>query len=408
MKLKIKKKKKNNKGGQMPIKGTLRFENDKSIMRPKKRPNLLVIIISSLIFGFLGGIIAIYSLGQTPNIKESKLGQTVTQEKNVKVTEESGTIDSVKKVEPSVISIVATSEVQDIFGYVTERKSGGTGFIITSDGLILTNKHVVSDSSADYTVFTYDGKSYQARVKSKDPFNDLAVIEIKAKNLPVVELGDSDVLQAGQRVIAIGNALGFQNTVTAGVISAKERTIEAGDATGSNASLLEGLLQTDAAINAGNSGGPLINLAGQVVGINTAVVEKGTAEGIGFAIPINIAKSAIESVKKTGEIIRPMIGIRYVTITKEIAAQNKLPAENGSLISSDQPGTSAVLPGSPADIAGLKAGDIITEINEEKIDENHSLSRLIQQYQPGDEIEISFLRNSKEEKVKLKLVEYKE
>lgn len=392
----------------MPLKNTLNLDSEKSqFPRQKKKPGIFLVILSSLVFGFLGGVIAIYSLGQSPSVEDSKLGETISQNKIVKVTEESGIIDAVKKVEPSVVSIIATAEVEDIFGFVSERKSAGTGFIITSDGLILTNKHVVSDSTADYTVFTNEGDSYPAKVKSKDPFNDLAVIEISANNLPVVELGDSDLLQIGQKVIAIGNALGFQNSVTVGVISAKERTIEAGDTSGSSTSRLEGLLQTDAAINSGNSGGPLLNIDGQVVGINTAVAEKSTAEGIGFAIPVNVAKSAIESVKKTGKIIRPMIGVRYISITKEIADQNNLSTDSGALISSGQSNEDAVVSGSPAAKAGLKDGDIIIEINGEKIDDDHSLSRLLQQYQPGEEIEVIYIRNKNENKTKLILAEFK-
>jgi serine protease Do len=199
--------------------------------------------------------------------------------------------------------VIIEEVYQDIFGQTSEEKGGGTGFIITSDGLILTNKHVVENLRATYQVFTSDGKNYQAKVKAKDPLNDLAVLEIKGKNLPVADLGNSDDLKIGQRAIAIGNALGeFQNTVTTGVISAKERSITATGTFGQTTEELQGLIQTDASINQGNSGGPLINLDGQVVGINTVVAA--SAENIGFAIPINDAKTAIDSVVKTGKIIR--------------------------------------------------------------------------------------------------------
>lgn len=368
---------------------------------------IIILLVSSLIFGFLGGVISVYSLLDTAGLKESKLGLDVGK-KIYQVTEESGVINAAKKVSPSVVSITAISTIEDIFGRDTTQQSLGSGFIITSDGLILTNKHVVSNTAAEYTVFTSDGKGYKAKVKAKDPFNDLAIIKIEASNLTAVELGDSDDLQIGQRVIAIGNALGFQNTVTTGVISAKERTIQAGDTSGGSQTRLEGLLQTDAAINQGNSGGPLVNLDGQVIGINTAVAEKSMAEGIGFVIPINVVKSAIESYKKKGRIVRPLIGVRYVSLTKEIAEQYDLSVENGALVYSGEAGEPAVLPGSPADEAGIKEGDIIVAINGEKIDENHSLSRLIQQYHPEDEIEIIYLRDGDENKVKLTLAEYKE
>ena len=395
--------------------GRLSFE-DKGISgqpRKFKKPSkvscatVIIILVSSLIFGFLGGVVSIYALSGRAGLEESKLGLDIGK-KTYKVTEESAAIDAVKKVSPSVVSITAISTIEDIFGSSQTQQSLGSGFIITSDGLILTNRHVVSNPSAEYTVFTSDGKGHKAQIKATDPFNDLAIIKITASGLTPVELGDSDELQIAQHVIAIGNALGFQNTVTIGVVSAKERTIQAGDTSGGTQETLEGLLQTDAAINQGNSGGPLVNIDGQVVGINTAVAEKSMAEGIGFAIPINVAKSAIESYKKHGRIVRPLIGVRYISLTKEIAEEYDLSVENGALVYSGEARQPAVLSGSPADKAGLKEGDIITAINEEKIDGNHSLSRLIQQYQPGDEIEITYLRDGGENKVKLTLTEYKE
>lgn len=368
---------------------------------------ILILLISSLIFGFLGGVISLYSLVDISSLKDNKLGLDLGK-KTYQVSEESGVIDAVKKVSPSVVSIIAKSNITDIFGYTSTQQSAGSGFIITSDGLIITNKHVVSSPSAEYTVFTSDGQGYAGQIKAYDPLNDLAIIKIQASSLTPVELGDSDELQIGQHVIAIGNALGFQNTVTTGVISAKERTIQASDTSGESQSTLEGLLQTDAAINQGNSGGTLVNVAGQVIGINSAVAAKGTAEGIGFAIPINIAKSAIESYKQKGKIVRPLIGVRYISITKDIAKEYSLASEEGALIYSSSSGQPGVLSGSPAEKAGIKEGDIITNIHGEKIDDNHSLSRLVQQYHPGDEIEITYLRDGNENKVKLTLSEYKE
>lgn len=395
------------------VAGRLSFEDKGISGRPRKfkKPSkvscttVIIILVSSLVFGFLGGVVSIYALSGRAGLEESKLLDIGS--KIYKVTEESATIDAVKKVSPSVVSITAISEIEDIFGYSQTLQSSGSGFIITSDGLILTNRHVVSDSSAEYTVFTSDGNGHKAQVKATDPFNDLAIIKISASGLTPIELGDSDDLQIGQRIIAIGNALGFQNTVTTGVISAKERTVQAGDTSSGDQETLEGLLQTDAAINQGNSGGPLVNIDGQVTGINTAVAEKSMAEGIGFAIPINVAKSAIESYKKHGRIVRPLIGIRYISLTKEIAEEYDLSTEDGALVYSGEAGEPAVLSGSPAAKAGIKENDIITAINDEKIDENHSLSRLIQQYQPGDEIELTYLRDGSESKVKLKLTEYK-
>lgn len=378
---------------------------------------IVFFLILSFIMGLLGGGSSILLLSSQNKVREL-LGVNVKEieipklkGEKIVLEESSAVIDAVKKVAPAVVSISAQISGEDVFGRQFTEEGGATGFIITNDGLILTNKHVVSDKNAQYTVFTSDGKSYQAEILSTDPFNDLAAIKIDASGLPVVELGDSDPdkLQIGQHVIAIGNALGeFRNTVTLGVISAQERILEATDPITGEAERLEGLIQTDAAINQGNSGGPLVNLKGQVVGINTAVAAKGLAEGLGFAIPINIAKSAIESVKKTGRIIRPMLGVRYNPISAEVAKAANLPVDYGVLVrKGDQVGQVAIIPGSPADKAGIKEGDIITHINGEKIDEDHSLARLIQQYQPGDEVELKIIRGKEEKVLKVVLVEFK-
>ncbi len=393
------------------------FETGNKIIKRKSpfSAAVIAVILCSLIFGAVGGIGGILLVSSNSSIAK-KLGfsgngsisiPTTTTEKVV-VQESSAIIDSANKVSPAVVSITTKSTVQDIFGQVSQSESAGTGFVITSDGLILTNKHVVSDQTAAYTVVMSDGKSYDAKVQSVDPLNDLAVVKIDARNLPVVELGDSDQLQVGQWVVAVGNALGkFQNTVTAGVVSAKGRSIQASDSgSGSNSENLSGLLQTDAAINPGNSGGPLVNLKGQVVGIDTAVAAD--AQGIGFAIPINAAKSAIDSIKKTGQIIRPYLGVRYVQITPDLAQQNNLPYNYGALIARGSSLTDfAVVPGSPADKAGIIENDIILEVNGEKIDENHDLLTLIQQYNIGDEIELKVSSKGKEKTVKVKLEQSK-
>lgn len=369
-------------------------------------------IILSFIMGILGGTGSLLVLSSNAKLRDflginnlPTNGNNVTKTEKLVLEESSAVTDATKKVAPAVVSIVASRDVEDFFGRVIEQKSGGTGFVITNDGLILSNKHVVADEKADYTVFTADGKEYKAKVLSRDPVNDLAILKIEATGLPVVELGNSQDLQIGQWVIAIGNALGeFQNTVTVGVVSAKERKIVANG--GSTSESLEDLIQTDAAINPGNSGGPLVNLKGQVVAINTAVA--GGAQNIGFAIPINVAKTAIDSYKATGKIVRPMLGIRVVMITKEIAKANNLAVDYGALIyQGSKIGEYAVVPGSPADKAGLKEGDIILEINGEKINENNSLTKLIQKNQVGSEIEIKYLRDGKELTTKATLTELK-
>lgn len=394
-------------------------EGNSGIDYPKRKRNgfwkILLMIFISLVFGTIGGVGGVIALSHNNGSIAKKLGFKnwdslaipLTETKKIKIEESSTITDSVGKISPAVVSIVSKSEVQNFFGDVIQQQGGGTGFVITSDGLILTNKHVVSDAGATYTVIMSDGKNYDAKVQSLDPLNDLAVIKVDARNLPVVELGDSDQLVVGQWVVAIGNALGqYQNTVTVGVVSAKERQIQASDATGSTTESLQGMLQTDAAINAGNSGGPLVNLAGQVVGINTAVASG--AQGIGFAIPINAAKSAIDSIKKSGKIVRPYLGIRYLPITPDLAKTNNLKYEYGALvIRGNGLGQLAVVPGSPADKAGIVENDIVLEINDERIDEKSSLSTLIQKNNVGDTVTLKISHQGSEKSVKVKLEEMK-
>lgn len=330
-------------------------------------------------------------------------------------------ISVVKRVSPSVVSIVASKDVPVVeqffvnpfkgdpffeqffgdggIGIPQFRQKGtkkqeigaGTGFIVSSDGLILTNKHVVADAGAEYTVFLNDGAKIPARVLARDPGQDLAVLKIDKSGLAAVNLGDSSQVQIGQSVIAIGNALGeFRNTVSVGVVSGLQRSIIAsGGAAGPEE--LQELIQTDAAINPGNSGGPLLNLRGEVIAINVAMAQG--AENVGFAYPINKAKRDIESVKATGRIIYPFLGIRYVVITKELQAERKLTADYGALIAGDA-NEPAVVRGSPADKAGLKAGDIILEFNGEKIEPLRTLASLIQKYQVGDRVTLKVLRGS--------------
>lgn len=364
---------------------------------------IVLFLILSFIMGLAGGVGSLLVLSSNKDLKE-KLGinlqnlniSKTTTEKMV-LEESSSIIDSTKKVAPSVVSIVITTNVTDIFGRVSEQQGAGTGFIFTNDGYILTNKHVASDLNASYTVFTADGKKYDAKAVAQDPSNDLAIIKIEATGLPVVDLGDSDKLQVGQWVIAIGNALGqLQNTVTVGVVSARERQLTAGGY-GDQTERLENLIQTDAAINSGNSGGPLVNMKGQVVGINTAVANG--AQSIGFAIPINSAKTAIQSFQKDGKIVRPQLGVRYAMVDSELASVYKLPVDYGAMVNGTQ-NAPGVIPGGPAAIAGLENGDIITALNDERIDQNNPLGSMIQKYNPGDEIEITYLRGNKENKTK--------
>lgn len=361
------------------------------------------------------------------------------EENNSGSSDENATETVVNKVSPAVVSIIISKELSqaynmtgnsfpfnDFFGFdfpfaqpqpqqpqpqtapKTEKQEvgGGTGFIISADGLILTNKHVVADTEASYTVVTADGKRYDAQVLAIDPFVDIALVKIEAKGLPVVTLGDSDKIKIGQTVIAIGNTLSeYHNTVTKGVVSGINRRVVAGGGVIGEETIDEAI-QTDAAINPGNSGGPLVNLKGEVVGINTAVSNQG--QSIGFSIPINVAKPIVESVKKYGRIIHPWLGVRYTLIDKQLAQANKLPVDYGALILRGSKQTDlAVVPGSPADKAGLVENDIILEIDGTKINEDYPLSKAIQKHKPGDKIKLKILHQGTEKTVSVTLEEMK-
>jgi len=275
--------------------------------------------------------------------------------------------------------------------------------------MVITNKHVVLDEEAEYTVFTTDGNSYPAKVLARDPFQDLAVLQIEqgenGKYFPTVTLGDSDKLQIGQTVIAIGNVLGeFRNSISVGVVSGLGRTITAEG--GGFVETIEDVIQTDAAINRGNSGGPLLNLVGEVIGINTAMIQE--AQSIGFAIPINKVKKDIEQVEKLGKIVYPFLGIRYVIITDQIQEDNSLPINYGAWIIKGSQEESAIEPDSAADKAGLKEDDIVLEFDGEKITTENTLADIIQKYNPGDKIILKILRNGEEKLIPVTLDEKSE
>ena len=358
---------------------------------------IFVVIGIALLFGFIGSVAGNYLLRKLPST-------TIQQSKQVVIDQQTAVANVAKKVGPSVVSIVSSSSKVDPYtGSTTQTKDGaGTGIIVTDDGLVMTNKHVV-EGGESFNIITSDNTEYKdAKVVATDPSNDLAFIRFSAKNLKAAELGDSDKVEVGQSVVAIGNALGqFQNTVTTGVISGKSRPITASSSDGGSESLTN-LFQTDAAINPGNSGGPLVDIEGKVIGINTAVA--GSAQNIGFAIPINDAKNVLSSVIKTGKIVRPYIGVRYITLNEEIAKSNNLESSTGALIYGK--GTQlAVLPGSPADKAGLKEGDIILKLGNQDISETNSISSVIGKKKPGDKVEVVYLRDGKQNKSTLTLVE---
>lgn len=336
------------------------------------------------------------------------------------------TVESVKKVAPSVVSIVISKYLPKIkgmypptffnpffFGDVEDgakekiKVGGGSGVIVHPDGLVLTNKHVVFDSEADYMVVTTDLKEYPAKVVSRDPINDIAVLKINEKGLPAVRLGNSSKLELGQTVIAIGNALGmFSNTVSKGIISGLSRSISASLGERGSMEHLRGVIQTDVAINQGNSGGPLISLDGEVVGINTAIIYG--AQNIGFSIPINWAKQDLEDIIKHGRIIKPFIGLQYVMLNKELKEKYDLPIDHGAMVIRDHtPGSVAIVKNSPAEKAGVKENDIITELNGEKLTEQSDFSDVLQKCKVGDDIELAVIRGDKKSKLTATLEERK-
>ncbi len=326
------------------------------------------------------------------------------------LNEESVVIDVAENVSPSVVTVSIETPQRRVmefspFGGFRSRVEGGqpqdigTGFIVTSDGLVITNKHVVSDTGATYKVIAKDGKEYEVEKISKDPSNDLAVVKINASGLKPVELGDSGSLKVGQFVIAIGTALGeFRHTVTTGVISGLGRGISAGSVYEGYVERLDDVIQTDAAINPGNSGGPLLNSAGQVVGVSVAVAQG--AENIGFAIPINIIKDALEQFKSTGSFAsKPYLGVEYQMIGQETALLNEVP--QGAYVV-------RVVEASPAEKAGIETGDIITKMDGENLREEKGLADIISKKATGQSVSLEVWREGETKTFTATLSEFSE
>jgi S1-C subfamily serine protease len=318
-------------------------------------------------------------------------GQQASQPQPVAIDESSAITRAAARVSPAIVTIAvsgAISNPNDPFGSIPQ--SGvGSGVIFDSSGWIVTNKHVAADAQT-LTVTLQDGRKFDGTVYGIDTLTDLAIVKIKATGLPTAPIGDSSTARVGGLAIAIGSPLGtYTNSVTAGIISAFGRTIQVQDGT-----YIRNLIQTDAAINPGNSGGALLDAGGNVIGINTAVAQ--TAEGIGFAIPINIARPIMQQALAGQELSRPWIGVFYVPITPAIAAENKLPVEKGAwLTAQDNAGQpkDPVVPNSPALAAGLKDGDVITAVDGTEIDANHPLDDILTQYAPGRTVALDVLRD---------------
>lgn len=378
--------------------------------RPKKPMSRLKLALSfilvAVIFLLVGaGGMTVYNLVRSNTNQNSLTArQAVKDDGNLKTTNQEAVVENiVEKVSPSVVSIVTNVTVNSIFG-TANQEAAGSGIIVSSDGYIMTNKHVVADATSIDVVLS-DGTTYdKVSLVGTDPMNDIAYLKIEGtNNLTAATLGESSTVRVGQGVIAIGNSLGqYQNTVTDGIISGKGRPVTAGSGNGGSSESLTDLLQTDAAINPGNSGGPLLNHSGQVIGINTAVAAN--AEGIGFAIPVNAAKGTLKSVLAGKGVQRSYLGLRYVQITAELAKKYNLATKQGAYVVSE--GGAAVLSGGPADKAGVKDKDIITKINGLAVGSQGGVSSLVGEYAPGDTIELTLLRGGGERTVKVTLGSY--
>ncbi len=311
-----------------------------------------------------------------------------------------------EKVSASVVSIVTSTKTTNFFGQDYESAAAGTGIIVTEDGYVVTNKHVINGAT-NITVVLDDGTTYEnVELVATDPLNDVAYLKIKdVSDLAAATLGDSKTIGVGQQVMAIGNALGqYQNTVTVGVVSGLGRSVTASDEYGYNTETLTDMIQTDAAINSGNSGGPLVNAAGEVIGINTAT--SSTAENMGFAIPISSVKGMLTQLTETGSAERVYLGVYSTEITPEAAKAYNLPVSSGAYIYNTS-SYSAIVKDSPAAKAGLKDKDIITAINGVKVGESGSLANLLGEYKPGDTVQLTVIREGKEIAVNVTLEGYK-
>ena len=352
---------------------------------------------------------SIYNLSLTRNLTGNNFGnpgQIGRDSNSANFTE--GSIASIANaVSKSVVSIVTSTDQKSFFSNeTTSQTAAGTGFILSSDGYIATNKHVVSGASK-IGVILDDGTAYEdVELVGTDPLNDFAIIKINnVNNLSPVKLGDSKTTSAGQQVVAIGNALGaYQNSVTSGIISGKGRSLTATDSGRTQYETLSDMIQTDAAINGGNSGGPLVNAAGEVIGINTAYASQGN--NVGFAIPISSVKGIIKNVLSGKGFERAVIGVRYINLTPTIAKEKNLSVTRGALIASSK-NNKAIISGSAGDKAGLKENDIITAVNGTEIGSSGSLSSLIGEYSVGDTVKITVVRGGKTETLELTLAAYK-
>lgn len=404
------------------------------------KPKILIIATLIFISSLAGVLIGLFAASQgvggfLPKIGQGIGGQQKYSIESTKVVEEDSAIVNIaENSSPAVVSIIISKEVpnyqnfmpfgfgfpfdpfgdnggnsssQNRQGSQKQQVGGGTGFLVSEDGMIVTNKHVVSDLKAEYTVMTSDGKEYSAKVLARDPYQDIAIVKVEGSGFPVLNLGESGSLKIGQTVVAIGNSLGeFSNTVSRGIISGLKRNLTAGNSSGSQNERLSNIIQTDAAINPGNSGGPLIDINGNVIGVNVAMAQG--AQNIGFALPIDQVKKDIAQVSASGKISTPFLGVRYIPIDKTVQEENNLSFDYGVMVQRGQKLSDlAVIPGSPADKAGIVENDIILEVNGEKVDSKNQLPDLVSKYNIGDAITLKISHKGETRDIKVVLEERK-
>jgi serine protease Do len=386
-------------------------------------------IMKGLLLGLIlfSTIICSTTLGLFAGVVGSRLNHNSDSNFQV-INQQDAIVNAVNKASDSVVSIVVYQKQSDLLNsrripleYFFIRPdslprndepseelipvAGGSGFVVSSDGLIITNRHVVDEESATYSVVFKSGEEYDAKVLAKDTLLDIAFLKIETTNLKPLDFGDSSKIQVGQSAIAIGNALGeYSNSVSAGIISGLGRSITARDSFSNSSEQLYNVIQTDASINTGNSGGPLLDINGKVIGVNVAVATD--AQGIGFAIPSNVVVDLIDRLQTDGEIIRPRLGVRFKMITKSIKNDLNLNVDSGALIvkgdNSDEP---AIVEKSAAQIAGLIEDDIITKVNSEELSINNPLNIVIQQYKVGDTVNLTVIREDKTLNIKATLTQ---
>ena len=391
-----------------PLPGSRAAERQATAHRRPGGP-LALIVVTALVAGTLGWggtLAALYatgSLGGPHTTAASGGGTSISVQRTVQVTQESAVTTAAAAVSPAVVTITTQAAPGPLNPFQVPTTGVGSGVIYNGAGWIVTNHHVVAGAvGGQVSVQLMDGRQLTGHVYGNDTLTDLAIVKVDATGLPSAQMGDSSTLQPGQLAVAIGSPLGtFTNSVTAGIVSALGRTITVTDEQTGQPVVINNLIQTDAAINPGNSGGALVDSSGRVIGINTALAQ--SAQGIGFAIPIDIAKPIMRQAVAGQPIARPWIGVYFTSLNLGNYRQLGQPINYGAYINSPQASQLAVIPGSPAAKAGLQAGDIITAVDGQRIDDAHPLDEVLVTYAPGDTVQLQILRGGHTETVSLTL-----